>query len=113
MFRGTLQQCVEALARLPLAHHKLIYAIVHFPLSKCYALFDLPQFDIHTNSTTAKGTRTLFHGSLNEAAHFVLNKQLSLLVTAEGAPHIEDNHPPPVDQVIPEVNGNGDGTPTV
>lgn len=110
MHRGTLRSCVDSLAKRPAQEHSLIFAIVHFPKSKCYTLFDASEFATHINSTTAKDTRVLFRGALKEAAHFVLNKQLSLLVTEEGWPHLEDNQTPPLPQRHIARNGNGDGT---
>lgn len=109
MHRGTLRSCVDTLAKRPAQEHSLIFAIVHFPKSKCYTLFNASEFATHINSTTAKDTRVLFRGALNEAAHFVLNQQLSLLVTEDGWPHLDDNQTPPLEPDKRGGNGNGDG----
>lgn len=85
------------MARLPLDRHAAVMAIVHFPASRYYQLMDYNSYQTHLNSTTAKATRLVFYGTLNEAAHFVLNQQLSLLVGSNGHPHLPDNQSPPVD----------------
>lgn len=96
MYKGTLKNCVARLAGIPISSVNLVHAIVHLPASKCYSFMTESEFRTHRNSTKAADWRPLWRGSLGEAAHFVLSPQLSMLVTEEGYPKLDDNQTPPL-----------------
>ncbi len=96
MYKGTLKNCVARLAGIPISSVKVVHSIVHLPSSKCYAFFTETELRTFVNSTRASQSRLLWHGSLGEAAHFVLSPQLGMLVTEEGYPKLDDNQTPPL-----------------
>lgn len=108
MFKGTLKNCVARLAGIPLSSVTVRHAIVHLPGSKCYSFLTEIELQTHINSTKAADWRLLWRGSLAEAAHFILSPQLSMLVTEQGYPRLEDNQTPPIAEAYTEDEAHGD-----
>ncbi len=96
MFRGTLQTCIDHLTRHDTALHAVFFMVIHLPRSKCYNVIPAANFDNWHLDHATQEHRILFHGTIKEAAHFVLAPQLSLLVNRSGAPELPDNVPPAI-----------------
>lgn len=113
MYRGTLRRCVEALASIPMTERSIVRTILHLPKSKCYQLLTADEFATFANTTDVRDWRIVFRGSLDEAAHFVLSPQTSLLVTENGYPHLPDNQTPPLDEPPAPEDGDADDPASV
>ena len=93
LFKGSLSQCVDFLARLPSTLWTDVFIIIHVPSAKCYHTMTLHQHAQICDGPVAVPQRLLFRGSIVELAHFVLCPPLTAHATRQTLPDLPDNGP--------------------
>ncbi len=108
LFKGSLAQCVDFLARLDSTLWATVYVIAHVVLEHRYITGTVGQVQEYNRNLKGCHPRIVFHGSTNELAHFVLCPPLTAHATRHTLPELPDNEetlpaPPPLE--APESDG--------
>lgn len=93
MFKGTLQTCVDFLARYDSSLWSEIFVLIHVPAWHCYAAMPIAEHYDFQQKHPNVASRLIFQGSIIEMAHFVLCPPLTHHATRQTLPELMDNEP--------------------
>lgn len=94
LFKGTLQTCIDHLARIDSSLWSDIFVLIHVPAWHCYAAMPVDEYAVISMDDATPINRLLFSGSITEMAHFVLCPPLTHHATRQTLAELPDNTPP-------------------
>ena len=91
LFKGSLSECVDFLARYDSTLWADEFIITHVPAEHCYNTMTVDIYRTLSHTAAAPPFRVVFRGSIVELAHFVLCPPLTAYATRHTLPDLPDN----------------------